>query len=93
MSKWIGAAAWSATEARAGDRLPSAQLIDASTMMLRDGSVMTAMALPFAMQRPPYSPRTCHGKNWMSRPIAGRRCSEVRVHTGFRSKPTSLPEC
>ena len=46
MSNWIGAAAWSASEARAGDRLPYAQLIDASTMMLRDGSVMTAIQVP-----------------------------------------------
>ncbi|MDN3644678.1 VirB4 family type IV secretion/conjugal transfer ATPase [Pontixanthobacter aestiaquae] len=46
MSNWIGAAAWSAKEARAGDRLPYAGLIDASTMMLRDGSVMTAIQVP-----------------------------------------------
>ncbi|WP_209348343.1 VirB4 family type IV secretion/conjugal transfer ATPase [Pontixanthobacter sp. CEM42] len=46
MSNWIGAAAWSAKEARAGDRLPYARLIDASTMMLRDGSVMTAIQVP-----------------------------------------------
>jgi type IV secretion system protein VirB4 len=46
MSKWIGAAAWSAKEARAGDRLPYARLIDDSTMLLRDGSVMTALQVP-----------------------------------------------
>lgn len=46
MSKWIGAAAWSAREARAGDRLPYAGLIDASTMLLRDGSVMAAIQVP-----------------------------------------------
>jgi len=46
MSKWIGAAAWSAKEARAGDRLPYARLIDESTMLLRDGSVMTALQVP-----------------------------------------------
>ena len=46
MSKWIGAAAWSAKEARAGDRLPYARLIDESTMLLRDGSVMTAIQVP-----------------------------------------------
>ena len=28
MTKWIGAAAWSAKEARAGDRLPYARLVD-----------------------------------------------------------------
>jgi type IV secretion system protein VirB4 len=46
MSKWIGAAAWSAKEARAGDRLPYAQMIDESTLLLRDGSVMTALQVP-----------------------------------------------
>ena len=46
MSKWIGAAAWSAKEARAGDRLPYARLIDANTLLLRDGSVMTAIQVP-----------------------------------------------
>ncbi|MFN2099887.1 VirB4 family type IV secretion/conjugal transfer ATPase [Altererythrobacter sp. MF3-039] len=46
MSKWKGAAAWSAKEARAGDRLPYARLLDESTILLRDGSVMTAMQVP-----------------------------------------------
>lgn len=46
MSKWIGAAGWSAREARAGDRLPYARLVDESTAMLRDGSVMTAIQVP-----------------------------------------------
>ncbi|QYU69997.1 hypothetical protein J4558_07740 [Leptolyngbya sp. 15MV] len=46
MSKWIGAAAWSAKEARAGDRLPYARLLDESTLLLRDGSVMTALQVP-----------------------------------------------
>lgn len=46
MSKWIGAAAWSAKEARAGDRLPYARLLDESTVLLRDGSVMTALQVP-----------------------------------------------
>ncbi len=46
MSKWIGAAAWSAKEARAGDRLPYARLLDESTLLLRDGSVMTAIQVP-----------------------------------------------
>ncbi|WP_421992573.1 VirB4 family type IV secretion/conjugal transfer ATPase [Qipengyuania sp.] len=44
--KWMGAAAWSAKEARAGDRLPYLRLIDESTMLLRDGSVMTAIQVP-----------------------------------------------
>ncbi|MBQ95454.1 MAG: type VI secretion protein [Actinobacteria bacterium] len=44
--KWKGAAAWSAKEARAGDRLPYLRLIDESTMLLRDGSVMTAIQVP-----------------------------------------------
>ena len=34
MSKWKGAAAWSAKEARAGDRLPHARLVDESTLLL-----------------------------------------------------------
>ena len=46
MVKWIGAAAWSAKEARAGDRLPYERLIDESTVLLRDGSVMTAIQVP-----------------------------------------------
>ncbi|QKG72501.1 VirB4 family type IV secretion/conjugal transfer ATPase [Erythrobacter mangrovi] len=46
MSKWIGAAAWSAKEARAGDRLPYARLVDENTLLLRDGSVMTAIQVP-----------------------------------------------
>ncbi|QYJ06782.1 VirB4 family type IV secretion/conjugal transfer ATPase [Qipengyuania flava] len=44
--KWMGAAAWSAKEARAGDRLPYLRLIDESTLLLRDGSVMTAIQVP-----------------------------------------------
>ena len=44
--KWKGAAAWGAKEARAGDRLPYLRLIDESTMLLRDGSVMTAIQVP-----------------------------------------------
>lgn len=44
--KWIGAAAWSAKEARVGDRLPYARLIDESTVLLRDGSVMSALQIP-----------------------------------------------
>jgi len=45
-TKWMGAAAWSANEARAGDRLPYLRLIDESTLLLRDGSVMTAIQVP-----------------------------------------------
>ncbi|WP_226697083.1 VirB4 family type IV secretion/conjugal transfer ATPase [Qipengyuania flava] len=44
--KWMGAAAWGAKEARAGDRLPYLRLIDESTLLLRDGSVMTAIQVP-----------------------------------------------
>lgn len=46
MVKWIGAAAWSAKEARVGDRLPYARLIDENTVLLRDGSVMSAIQVP-----------------------------------------------
>jgi type IV secretion system protein VirB4 len=46
MTSWNGAAAWSSKEALAGDRLPYARLIDQSTMLLRDGSVMTALQVP-----------------------------------------------
>ncbi len=46
MSKWKGPASWSAKEARAGDRLPYARLVDESTLLLRDGSVMTAIQVP-----------------------------------------------
>src|SRR3546814_17344467 len=43
MSKWIGAASWSAKEARAGDRLPYARLLDDGAVLLRDGSIMAAL--------------------------------------------------
>lgn len=46
MSKWIGAAAWSAKEARAGDRLPYGRLVDQNTLLLRDGSLMMALQVP-----------------------------------------------
>ncbi|WP_305096806.1 VirB4 family type IV secretion/conjugal transfer ATPase [Croceibacterium aestuarii] len=47
MSKpWLGAAAWSKKEARAGDRLPYLRLVDANTVLLRDGSLMTALQVP-----------------------------------------------
>ena len=45
-TKWLGAAAWSAKEAHAGDRLPYAQLVDANTLLLRDGSLMGALQVP-----------------------------------------------
>ena len=44
--KWLGAAAWSAKEAQAGDRLPYARLVDSNTLLLRDGSLMAAMQVP-----------------------------------------------
>ena len=44
--KWFGAAAWSRKEAHAGDRLPYLRLVDASTVLLRDGSLMTALQVP-----------------------------------------------
>ncbi len=46
MTKWIGPAKWSAKEARVGDRLPYERLIDESTVLLRDGSVMSAIQVP-----------------------------------------------
>lgn len=44
--KWLGAAAWSNKEAHAGDRLPYARLVDENTILLRDGSLMTALQVP-----------------------------------------------
>ncbi len=46
MAKWIGPASWSAKEALVGDRLPFERLIDDSTVLLRDGSVMSAIQVP-----------------------------------------------
>ncbi|TIX49614.1 VirB4 family type IV secretion/conjugal transfer ATPase [Alteraurantiacibacter aquimixticola] len=46
MSKWLGAAAWSAKEAHAGERLPYAQLVDSDVVLLRDGSLMGALQVP-----------------------------------------------
>ncbi|QUL38063.1 VirB4 family type IV secretion/conjugal transfer ATPase [Erythrobacter sp. JK5] len=46
MAKWIGPAAWSAKEARVGDRLPYERLIDEHTVLLRDRSVMSAIQVP-----------------------------------------------
>ena len=45
-AKWKGAAGWGAKEARAGDRLPYDRLVDENTLLLRDGSVMTALQVP-----------------------------------------------
>ena len=45
MAKWLGPAAWNKREARAGDRLPYATHLDASTLRLRDGSLMRCMRL------------------------------------------------
>ncbi|WP_081996053.1 VirB4 family type IV secretion/conjugal transfer ATPase [Croceibacterium mercuriale] len=45
-TKWLGAAAWSAKEAHAGDRLPYARLLDGNTVLLRDGSLMAALQVP-----------------------------------------------
>src|SRR4051812_30645848 len=45
MTKWLGPAAWNKREARGGDRLPYACHIDASTLRLRDGSLMRSMRL------------------------------------------------
>jgi type IV secretion system protein VirB4 len=45
-TKWLGAAAWSAREAHAGDRLPYARLVDEQTLLLRDGSLMSALQVP-----------------------------------------------
>ncbi len=44
--KWLGAAAWSAKEAQAGERLPYARLVDENVVQLRDGSLMGAMQVP-----------------------------------------------
>ena len=44
--KWFWAAAWSRKEAHAGDRLPYLRLVDAQTVLLRDGSLMTALQVP-----------------------------------------------
>ncbi|KEO90192.1 type VI secretion protein [Erythrobacter longus] len=46
MVKWIGPASWSAKEALAGDRLPYERLVDESTVLLRDGSVMSVIQVP-----------------------------------------------
>ena len=43
--KWFGPAAWNKREARAGDRLPYSRHVDASTLQLRDGSLMRSVRL------------------------------------------------
>ncbi|MBX7535049.1 VirB4 family type IV secretion/conjugal transfer ATPase [Qipengyuania sp. GH1] len=45
-TKWLGPAAWGSKEARAGDRLPYSQLVDENTVLMRDGSLMTAIQVP-----------------------------------------------
>ncbi len=45
-TKWLGPAAWSEKEARAGDRLPYLRLVDEHTVLMRDGSLMTAIQVP-----------------------------------------------
>lgn len=45
-NKWLGAAAWSAKEAPAGERLPYARLVDENVLLLRDGSLMGALQVP-----------------------------------------------
>lgn len=44
--KWLGAAAWSAKEAHAGDRLPYLRLVEDGVLLLRDGSLMAALQVP-----------------------------------------------
>ena len=46
MSKWIGTAGWGPKEAKAGDRLPYLRMVDESTLLLRDGSVMSSIQVP-----------------------------------------------
>jgi len=46
MTKWFGAAAWNDKEAKAGDRLPYARLLDDGCVLLRDGSLMMALQVP-----------------------------------------------
>lgn len=46
MTRWKGAGAWGAKEARAGDRLPYARHIDPTTLRLRDGAVMRMIQVP-----------------------------------------------
>ena len=46
MTKWIGPAAWSARETRAGDRLPYARHLDDHTIELRSGAAMRTLHVP-----------------------------------------------
>jgi type IV secretion system protein VirB4 len=46
MGRFTGAARWARKEARAGDRLPYLSLVDENVLLLRDGSVMTALLVP-----------------------------------------------
>jgi type IV secretion system protein VirB4 len=46
MAKLMGALPWAGKEALAGDRLPYLDLIDEHAVLLRDGSVMLALAVP-----------------------------------------------
>lgn len=44
--KWIGPAAWSARETRAGTRLPYQRVLDDGTVLLRDGALMRVICVP-----------------------------------------------
>ena len=46
MTNWIGPAAWSRRESRAGIRLPYARHVDAETLSLRDGALMCSLRVP-----------------------------------------------
>ena len=46
MVKWIGPASWASKEVKVGDRLPYERLLDENTVLLRDGSVMSAIQVP-----------------------------------------------
>ena len=46
MGIFSGAGAWAAKEAHAGDRLPYRALLDENTLLLRDGSILTALLVP-----------------------------------------------
>lgn len=46
MGIFSGADSWARREARAGDRLPCAALLDEGAVLLRDGSVMLALQVP-----------------------------------------------
>lgn len=46
MTRWIGPAAWSRRESRAGARLPYARHVTAETILLRDGALMRSLRVP-----------------------------------------------